>query len=175
MKISEVRTRVAQWQGETAPLPPHFCTNPMDLLALPQSSMKTFAFHGWLIVEVEADDGRWDRQRCVGAAGDQEADRSVSEAAADGRRSVGHRISVAAHVSQHDGVWAQGHGDDGHQRGGYCVVGFAGERRRSNLCFDCWADGPRRGFRCMRAGCTARGWNNWRRKRSATRTKDTRR
>ncbi len=29
----------------------------MDLLALPQSSMKTFAFHGWLIVEVEADDG----------------------------------------------------------------------------------------------------------------------
>ena len=29
----------------------------MDLLALGQSSMKTFAFHGWLIVEVEADDG----------------------------------------------------------------------------------------------------------------------
>jgi L-alanine-DL-glutamate epimerase-like enolase superfamily enzyme len=57
MKIREVRTRVVQWRGETAPLPPHFCTNPMDLLALPQSSMKTFAFHGWLIVEVEADDG----------------------------------------------------------------------------------------------------------------------
>ncbi|MFY9747159.1 MAG: L-rhamnonate dehydratase [Acidobacteriaceae bacterium] len=57
MKIREVRTRVAQWQGETAPLPAHFCTNPMDLLALGQSSMKTFAFHGWLIVEVEADDG----------------------------------------------------------------------------------------------------------------------
>jgi len=57
MKIREVRTRVVQWRGETAPLPVHFCTNPMDLLALPQSSMKTFAFHGWLIVEVEADDG----------------------------------------------------------------------------------------------------------------------
>jgi L-rhamnonate dehydratase len=57
MKIREVRTRVAQWSGETAPLPPHFCTNPMDLLALPHSSMKTFAFHGWLIVEVESDDG----------------------------------------------------------------------------------------------------------------------
>jgi L-alanine-DL-glutamate epimerase-like enolase superfamily enzyme len=57
MKIREVRTRVVQWQGETTPLPAHFCTNPMDLLALPQSSMKTFAFHGWLIVEVEADDG----------------------------------------------------------------------------------------------------------------------
>jgi L-alanine-DL-glutamate epimerase-like enolase superfamily enzyme len=57
MKIREIRTRVVQWQGETTPLPAHFCTNPMDLLALPQSSMKTFAFHGWLIVEVEADDG----------------------------------------------------------------------------------------------------------------------
>ncbi len=57
MKIREVRTLVVQWQGETPPLPAHFCTNPMDLLALPQSSMKTFAFHGWLIVEVEADDG----------------------------------------------------------------------------------------------------------------------
>ncbi len=57
MKIKNIRTRVVQWSGETAPLPPHFCTNPMDLLQLPQSSMKTFAFHGWLIVEVESDDG----------------------------------------------------------------------------------------------------------------------
>jgi L-rhamnonate dehydratase len=57
MKIRQVRTRVVQWSGETAPLPPHFCTNPMDLLALPQASMKTFTFHGWLIVEVESDDG----------------------------------------------------------------------------------------------------------------------
>jgi L-rhamnonate dehydratase len=57
MKIRQVRTRVVQWSGETAPLPPHFCTNPMDLLALPQASMKTFTFHGWLIVEMESDDG----------------------------------------------------------------------------------------------------------------------
>ena len=57
MKISEVRTRVAQWSGETTPLPPHFCTNPMDLLTLPQSSMKTFTFHSWLVVEVMTDDG----------------------------------------------------------------------------------------------------------------------
>lgn len=57
MKIKNIRARVVQWSGETAPLPPHFCTNPMDLLALPQSSMKTFVFHGWLIVEVESDDG----------------------------------------------------------------------------------------------------------------------
>ena len=57
MKIREVRTRVAQWSGETTPLPPHFCTNPMDLLTLPQSSMKTFTFHSWLVVEVMTDDG----------------------------------------------------------------------------------------------------------------------
>jgi len=57
MKITRVRTRAVQWSGETVPLPPHFCTNPMDLLSLPASSMKTFTFHGWLIVEVETDDG----------------------------------------------------------------------------------------------------------------------
>jgi len=57
MKITEIRTRVVQWQGKTVPLPPHFCTNPMDLLSLPQASMQTFTFHGWLIVEVFTDEG----------------------------------------------------------------------------------------------------------------------
>src|SRR5580765_8033026 len=57
MKIKEIRTRVIQWRGKTVSLPPHFCTNPMDLLSLPQSSMSTFTFHGWLIVEVFTDDG----------------------------------------------------------------------------------------------------------------------
>src|ERR1700678_4436941 len=57
MKIKEIRTRVVQWRGKTNPLPPHFCTNPMDLLMLPEASMQTFTFHGWLIVEVFTDDG----------------------------------------------------------------------------------------------------------------------
>src|SRR5579863_9260613 len=57
MKITEIRTRVVRWRGKTAPLPPHFCTNPMDLLELPDASMQTFTFHGWLIVEVFTDDG----------------------------------------------------------------------------------------------------------------------
>jgi L-rhamnonate dehydratase len=57
MKITEIRTRVVRWRGKTAPLPPHFCTNPMDLLELPEASMQTFTFHGWLIVEVFTDDG----------------------------------------------------------------------------------------------------------------------
>jgi L-rhamnonate dehydratase len=57
MKIKEIRTRVFRWRGKTTSLPPHFCTNPMDLLQLPQSSMGTFTFHGWLVVEVFSNDG----------------------------------------------------------------------------------------------------------------------
>ncbi|HKV81200.1 MAG TPA: L-rhamnonate dehydratase [Candidatus Sulfotelmatobacter sp.] len=57
MKIKEIRTRVFRWRGKVTPLPPHFCTNPMDLLQLPQASMGTFTFHGWLAVEVFTDDG----------------------------------------------------------------------------------------------------------------------
>ena len=57
MRIKEIRTRVLRWRGKTVPLPPHFCTNPMDLLQLPEASMQTFTFHGWLVVEVFTNDG----------------------------------------------------------------------------------------------------------------------
>jgi L-rhamnonate dehydratase len=57
MKITEIRTRVLRWRGKTTPLPAHFCTNPMDLLELPEASMRTFTFHEWLLVEVFTDDG----------------------------------------------------------------------------------------------------------------------
>jgi L-rhamnonate dehydratase len=57
MKITEIRTQVLRWRGKTVPLPPHFCANPMDLLELQEESMRTFTFHGWLVVEVFADDG----------------------------------------------------------------------------------------------------------------------
>jgi L-alanine-DL-glutamate epimerase-like enolase superfamily enzyme len=57
MKITEVRTRVVQWQGETVPLPPHFCTNPMDLVIFREASMGNFAFHGWVLVEIFTDSG----------------------------------------------------------------------------------------------------------------------
>ncbi len=56
MRITEIRTRVVSWRGKTVPLPPHFCTNPMDLLELPEASMSTFTFHGWLVVEVFTDE-----------------------------------------------------------------------------------------------------------------------
>ena len=57
MKITEIRTRVLRWRGDTVPLPPHFCSNPMDVMELPEASMRTFTFHGWLVVEVFTDDG----------------------------------------------------------------------------------------------------------------------
>ena len=57
MKITEVRTRVVQWEGKTIPLPPHFCTNPMDLVMFREASMGNFAFHGWVLVEIFTDAG----------------------------------------------------------------------------------------------------------------------
>ena len=59
MKITRIRTRVVQWKGPTVPLPPHFCTNPLDLIApsLSPATMDTFTFHGWLVVEIFTDDG----------------------------------------------------------------------------------------------------------------------
>jgi L-alanine-DL-glutamate epimerase-like enolase superfamily enzyme len=59
LKITEVRTRVVQWEGKTVPLPLHFCTNPMDLVSpmLSPETMGTFTFHGWLIVEIFTDAG----------------------------------------------------------------------------------------------------------------------
>jgi L-rhamnonate dehydratase len=59
VKITEIRTRIVQWQGPTVPLPPHFCTNPMDVLApgLTPETMRSFTFHGWLVVEIFTDAG----------------------------------------------------------------------------------------------------------------------
>src|SRR5262245_60509584 len=39
MKITDIRTRVAEWRGPTVAPQPHFCTNPMDLLDLPADSV----------------------------------------------------------------------------------------------------------------------------------------
>jgi L-rhamnonate dehydratase len=59
MKITEIRARAIQWQGPTVPLPPHFCTNPMDAISpmLSKATMGTFTFHGWLLVEIFTDNG----------------------------------------------------------------------------------------------------------------------
>jgi len=61
MKITEIRTRVIQWRGKTVPLPPHFCTNPMDAVSpmLSKATMGTFTFHSWLVVEISQTTGWW--------------------------------------------------------------------------------------------------------------------
>ncbi|MGH7574212.1 MAG: L-rhamnonate dehydratase [Longimicrobiales bacterium] len=58
MRITELRTRVVEWQGPTARPRLHFCTNPMDLLGPAAADpMASFRFYGWLVVEVMTDDG----------------------------------------------------------------------------------------------------------------------
>ena len=57
MKITRIRTRAIEWRGKTVPLPPHFCTNPMDVLAASPATMGTFTFHGWVLVEIFTDTG----------------------------------------------------------------------------------------------------------------------
>ena len=118
MRIKEIRTRVMRWRGKTVPLPPHFCTNPMDLLNLPEASMQTFTFHGWLVVEIFTDDG------LVGI-GNAALAPQVTKQVIDlylkplliGQGPVGHRVSVATHVSQDDGVRPQRHRHGCDQRG----------------------------------------------------------
>ncbi len=57
MKITDIRTRVVEWRGQTVPPQPHFCTNPVDLLGPAGDAMSSFRFHGWLVVEVFTDAG----------------------------------------------------------------------------------------------------------------------
>ena len=57
MKITNVRARVFEWKGKTVPPQAHFCTNATDLLFDRGDAMGSFRFHGWLVVEVETDDG----------------------------------------------------------------------------------------------------------------------
>lgn len=57
MKITNVRARTFEWKGKTVPPQGNFCSNAMDLLYSPTETMKTFRFHQWTVVEVEADNG----------------------------------------------------------------------------------------------------------------------
>jgi L-rhamnonate dehydratase len=57
MKITNVRSRTFEWKGKTVPPKGNFCSNAMDLLYSKQETMSSFRFHGWTVVEVEADNG----------------------------------------------------------------------------------------------------------------------
>ncbi|WP_370400582.1 L-rhamnonate dehydratase [Sulfitobacter sp. JB4-11] len=56
-QITDVRTTVWEWIGDVAPMPPHFCTTASDLVSDVSGSISGFRFLGWLIVEIECDDG----------------------------------------------------------------------------------------------------------------------
>lgn len=59
MKITKVRARVFEWQGDIVPPQQNFCTNAMDIIPVDSTgdTMKSFRFYDWLVVEVETDDG----------------------------------------------------------------------------------------------------------------------
>ncbi len=57
MKITNVRARTFEWKGKTVPPQGNFCSNAMDLVYSKQETMSSFRFHGWTVVEVEADNG----------------------------------------------------------------------------------------------------------------------
>jgi L-rhamnonate dehydratase len=56
-KITDVRTTIWEWTGPVAPMPPHFCTTASDLVSDVTGSISGFRFLGWLVVEIECDDG----------------------------------------------------------------------------------------------------------------------
>ncbi|MEO0636945.1 MAG: L-rhamnonate dehydratase [Pseudomonadota bacterium] len=56
-RITDVRTTIWEWIGDVAPMPPHFCTTASDLVSDVSGSIAGFRFLGWLIVEIECDDG----------------------------------------------------------------------------------------------------------------------
>ena len=55
--IKDIRSTIWQWVGPVAPMPPHFCTTPTDMVAEQSGTISGFRFLGWLVVELELDDG----------------------------------------------------------------------------------------------------------------------
>lgn len=55
--ITDVRTTIWEWTGPVAPMPPHFCTTASDLVSDVRGSIAGFRFLGWVVCEIECDDG----------------------------------------------------------------------------------------------------------------------
>ena len=132
-----------------------------------QASMATFTFHGWLIVEVFTDSGHVGiGNAALSPLRDQGDHRSPPDAAAHRPGSVGHRVPLAAHVPQDDGLGPQGHRHGRDQRRRHRAVGRARQGRRSSRSIACSAAAPSRAFRSTPAACTARRSTSSRRRRA---------
>ena len=56
-RITDIRTTIWEWTGPVAPMPPNFCTTASDLVADNAATIAGYRFLGWLLVELECDDG----------------------------------------------------------------------------------------------------------------------
>ncbi len=57
MRITDVRARVLQWSGPVVTPPPNFCTTASDIVARDTVGVGAYSFLGWLVVEIETDQG----------------------------------------------------------------------------------------------------------------------
>lgn len=57
MRITKVTASVYEWTGPVAPIHANFCTTAADILTRTPGSITGYSFLGWLVVEIETDDG----------------------------------------------------------------------------------------------------------------------
>ena len=133
MKIKEIRTRAVHWRGKTVPLPPHFCTNPMDLAP-------RFPKPPWAPSPSTAgSSSKFSPTTASSASATPPSRRPITKQVIDlylkpllhRRRSLGHRISLAAHVSQDHGLRPQRHRHGRHQRRGHRPLGSPRQIRQA--------------------------------------------
>jgi len=168
MRITEIRTRVVEWRGKKKPCRFHrtFATNPMEpALIAAGVPWGTFTFHGWLIVE------NFSLMRGLVGLGNcrpfspritKQVIDLYLKTAVDWRRPVGHRISLAAHVSENDGIWPQRHWPWCHQRRGHRIVGtlLGKSARPAGFIVSSAAARKPRIIPSMRAACNRRAPSN---------------
>ena len=112
---------------------------------LPADSMGGFRFHGWLIVEIFTDAGHVGiGNAALVAAADEAVHRRLPRAAPHRPGSVRHRVPLAAHVSQDDGVWPEGRGDGRRSARSTSRSGIMLGKATNQPCSSCSADAPSR-------------------------------
>ncbi len=55
--IKNIKTTIWEWTGPVAPMPPNFCTTAADIVSNKTGDLSNYRFLGWLVVEIETEDG----------------------------------------------------------------------------------------------------------------------